>query len=97
MKIAWNTVFKDIDGKEIKESGDKDLTLGRVAINALCQVTQADQSMTGEEKFKLGLLAHKIHTEPEAEFEAEEVSKIKDRIGKLYTPLMVFQAYNLLK
>lgn len=97
MKIQWNTVLKDLEGKELKADGDKELTLARVAINALSQLTQADQAMTGEEKFKLGLLAHKIHSEPEAEFEAEEIAKVKERIGKLYAPFAVFQAYNLLK
>ena len=97
MKIQWTTVLKDMDGKELTAEGSKPLTLARVAINALSQLTQEDQNLGGEAKFKLGLLANKIHTEPEADFEAEEIAKVKERIGKLYAPFAVFQAYNLLK
>lgn len=97
MKIQWQTVLTDLDGQALKVEGDKELTLAKVAINALSQLTQADQNMTGEEKFKLGLLTQKIHSEPDADFEVEEIAKVKDRIGKLYAPLAVFQAYNLLK
>lgn len=97
MKIQWATVLKDMDGKELTAEGSKPLTLSRVAINALSQLTQDDQNLDGEAKFKLGLLANKIYTEPEADFEAEEIAKVKERIGKLYAPFAVFQAYNLLK
>lgn len=97
MKIKWNAVLVDMENKPLKAEGDKDLTLAKVAINALSQITQADASLSGEEKFKLGALAHKIYNEPEAEYEVEEVSKVKERIGKLYAPSAVFQAYNLLK
>ena len=97
MKINWNAVLVDMENKPLKADADKDLTLAKVAINALSQVTQADANLTGEEKFKLGALAYKIHNEPDAEYEVEEVSKVKERIGKLYAPSAVFQAYNLLK
>lgn len=97
MKINWNAVIVDMDNKPLKADGDKDLTLAKVAINALSQLTQADASLSGEEKFLLGALAYKIHNEPEAEYEVEEISKVKQRIGNLYAPSAVFQAYNLLK
>lgn len=96
MKINWSAGFVDLEGKEVKE-GEKVLSLGKVAINALCQVVEGDQAMTGQRKFKLGELANKIVREPDSEFEVEEVATVKERIGKLYAPLMVFQSYNLLK
>jgi hypothetical protein len=96
MKINWSASFNDLEGKEVKE-GERVLTLAKVAINALCNVVEGDQQLTGEKKFKLGELANKINKEPEAEFEVEEIATIKERIGKLYTPLMVFQSFNLLK
>lgn len=96
MKVDWAAGFKDLEGKEIKE-GEKTLSLGRVAINSLCNVVEGDQGMSGEKKFNLGKLADKISSQPDAEFEVEEIATVKERIGKLYTPLMVFQSYNLLK
>jgi hypothetical protein len=102
MKVAWSTVLEDMDGKPIVEGRDADgkdrvLTLGRVAINSLSALSQADQQLSGEEKFKLGALANKIHTEPDAEYEVEEIAKVKDKIGKLYAPYLVFKTYSLLK
>ena len=96
MKVAWSTAITDMDGEEIKD-GAKPLTLARVAINSLTALSQSDQQLSGEEKFKLGQLAFKIHSEPEGEFEVEDVAKVKDKIGKLYAPYIVFKAYSLLK
>lgn len=97
MKIEWGTVFQDMDGKDIKIEGDKPMTLAKVAVSALTNVSEQDRQLTGEEKFKLGQLAFKIHTEPEAEFEVEDISKVKDKIGKFWSPYIVFKAYSLLK
>jgi hypothetical protein len=98
MKINWKTVLTDVAGKEINAENGEPLTLDKVAINALSQLTQQDGQFTGEEKFKLGELAYRVYrADSETEFEVEEIAKIKERIGKLYTPIAVFQAYNLLK
>jgi len=40
MKINWNAVLVDMENKPLKADADKDLTLAKVAINALSQVTQ---------------------------------------------------------
>ena len=97
MKISWDTTFKDLEGKEVLHKPEEELTLKKMAVTALCQMVQQDQQMDGEEKFKLGLLANKISLDPNGEFEVEEVALIKKRIGFLYGPLLVFQAYNALK
>lgn len=98
MKIQWKVILTDVAGKEINAENGEPLTLDKVAINALSQMTQQDSPLSGEEKFKLGALAHKIYlADEETEFEVEEISKVKERIGRLYTPIAVFQAYNLLK
>lgn len=97
MKIAWETTFTDADGKEVQKGKEGALTLKDMATTALHQMVQQDQQMDGEEKFKMGALAHKIISDPSGEFEVEEVALIKKRIGFLYGPLLVFQAYNALK
>lgn len=97
MKVNWDEIMVDMDGEVIKENGDKPLTLGRVAINSLVSLSQADSQLSGEEKFKLGQLAQKIHSEKDAEFEVEEIATVKKKIGQLYAPYIVFKAYSLLK
>lgn len=97
MKVDWNKTFVDIEGKDVLADKENKLTLGKMAITGLCQMVQGDQDVNGAEKFKMGELANKVAHEPDSEFEVEDIAKIKNRIGVLYGPFLVFQAFNALK
>ncbi|MGH2505891.1 MAG: hypothetical protein ACRDHZ_00490 [Ktedonobacteraceae bacterium] len=71
-------------------------TLGDVAIGALTTLTQDDQRLTGEEKFKMDVLARKIYHAKSAALTVDDIKLIKDRIGKLYFPNVVGAAWRLL-
>jgi hypothetical protein len=97
MKINWDTTFLDLEGKPVKHSDDKDMTLKNVSMTALCQMTKQDESLSGIEKYDLGALADKIRKHPDEDYTGKEVETIKKRIGFLYSPTIIFQAYEMLK
>ena len=93
MKINFNQPIKNIQGEEIK-----DLTLKTVSIEALLATFLDEQSLLGEEKTKRYVLATKIYANPEElDLTVEEISKIKQLIGKGYGPLVVGQAWKILE
>ena len=93
MKINFNQPIKNIQGEEIK-----DLTLKTVSVEALLATFSDEQSLSGEEKAKRYLLATRIYANPEdIDLTVEEISKIKQLIGKGYGPLVVGQAWEILE
>ena len=71
------------------------LTLSRVAVNAVLGSLPEDREISGEQKLKRFLLAQKI-LNAEVELELEDVKLIKDRVGKVFGPLIVGRAFLLL-
>lgn len=104
MKLNFNTVLVDHEGKAITDSiaaqsnggVTKDLTLGNAAIYALNSTFQDEQSLDSNEKFNRGRLAYDIYKTPELDLKAEDIAIVKKVIGKLFSPLVVFQAFNIL-
>lgn len=104
MKINFNTVMTDPEGKAITDTiaaqtnGGiaKDLTLGSAAIYALNSSFQDEKDLDGNEKFNRGRLAYDIYKTPELDVKPEDIVIVKKVIGKLYTPLVVYQAFNIL-
>lgn len=101
MKIDFTKVLTAISGKPLEKMEDdkkSDMTLGDAARTALLNlITQADQTISGNEKFKRHQLAEKIYgkTEP-VELSIDEVKKIKDRIGEVCNPVVVGSAWKIL-
>jgi hypothetical protein len=101
--IDFNVTLKDLDGttvvdKTLDAKGEyhtSECTLGRVAANALLAMTEADKGMTGETKVRRYDLAMRVIRGSVA-LKAEEVSEIKQAIGKHYAPLIVGQSWKLL-
>jgi len=77
----------------------KDLTLREVITNSLLAPPpqgQRDQ-MEGAEKARRYYLAMEIHkTKNQIELSVDDVKLIKDEIGRVYPPLIVGQAYEIL-
>ncbi len=80
-----------------------ELTLKALATDALNAICQDEQGMSGgrgisgEEKAKRGLLAIRIYANPEKiDLTTEEVSTIKMLIAKIASPLVYFQALEIL-
>lgn len=97
MNIKFTTVFKTISGKEIKSEDNKILTLGDVCSNALL-ANFKDEEITGKEKLKRFKLAQKIYGVKEpVSIEVEDVALIKELVAKIYSTVIVGQAWELLE
>ena len=96
MKLNVDVILKDLDGNELKD-GEKSVTLKSVIVNALTMLGKNDESMTGPDKFVLYTIAQVVHKGGDIELTAEEIVKIKERVGKFYTPIVVGNVFNLLE
>ena len=95
--INFTTVLHGFDGKAITgPDGKTSLTLGDVAVGALETPIEEDRNMAGSEKFKRDQLARKIYGAKSVELSVEEVALVKERIGKVYGPIVVGPAWSLL-
>lgn len=95
MLINFNAAITDLDSKPIQD-GEKELTLKILSTNALLAPGADDDKLSGDKKVERAVLAQKIHTKGTIDASAEEVSLLKELISKLYTPLAVMRAYELL-
>lgn len=73
-----------------------DCTLRLVAINAIGAQLRGDESMSGEEKFKLYALAQKINGGGVVEVDEKDIGVLKDRIAKAYPVMVVGAAWSIL-
>lgn len=73
------------------------LTLKHAALESLSAIMDEDQRLDQEEKLKRGKLMEKICFSPDSSFTVEEVALIKQRIAKLYNPLVVIAAERLIE
>lgn len=101
MKRDFNQVLIDLEGKPFKDEKKVDLTLRRVVTDALGSTLPGDDSKTGDEKFKLFKLIVKVNDACTkgalADIEAEELTIIKERVGRSWNTLVMGPAYILLE
>lgn len=99
--IDFTVVLKDLDGKPITQQKEVNgpqvgLTLGDTTINAINASLPEDQNLTGVVKFERFELMRKVYKNKSATLTPAEVTIIKERISKLYSPLVIGAAYELL-
>ena len=69
--------------------------LRHVLIQSLLQVTE-DDKQSGDVKFNNYQLANKIHHNNVLDMKAEDVTRLKKLVGKVWGPIIVGQAYEML-
>jgi len=96
--IDFTTALNDLDGAAISDGTDAKtpFTLGDAAVRALVISYDDERSLSPEEKFKRGELAARIHNATALSLKSEEITLLKNLIGKAYSPLIVFRAWPLL-
>ena len=97
--IDFTQVLTGLDSRPILNTDAKPpaaFTLGDVAVNALENQIDEDRNLAGSVKFDRDQLARKIYHAKAAILTAEEIALIKERIGKLYGPLIVGAAWPLI-
>jgi len=72
-----------------------DLTVGKVVFNSLIFLNPDDKA-TPQQKFKRGELARHVYNASEVTLTAEEITMIKDGVGKIYSPLIVYDVFKVL-
>lgn len=93
-KINFSVILTRIGGKPLKDDEDKDLSLAGAAKQALLVL---DDKQTGSEKYNNYCLATKVVNGGIVELKSEDISKIKELIGKYMYPVVVGQAWDLLE
>lgn len=108
VKIEFDQVLKDLEGKPIKEpvkldltgkpekEESKDLTLKTLCINALLANIPNEQ-VTGEKKLERWQTAQLIYKGGEVDITAETIALLKRRIGLIYSVRVSGQAWQMLE
>lgn len=90
--------LKSVSLDEEKKPVSKDLTLKEIVYNSFMgDPIPGDDKLTGKEKKRIWDLAEKIYPGGEVNFELEEVTLMKDRVGQYYLPKIVGPAWKLLE
>lgn len=100
-EIDFTQDLYGIDGSRLQQQVVKDgplepLTLGDVAVVALVSPSDDERNLDPMKKFQRDRLARKIYKNSKAELSPEEVSLIKERIGKIYGPVQIGASWPLL-
>jgi hypothetical protein len=94
MNINPEQKLTDIKGEELKDK-DKSVYAKDIMVNALLV---NDEKAEGTDKMERFLLAKKVsQATNEISLKAEEIVLIKEMVGKVYSPLIVGQIYELLE
>jgi hypothetical protein len=94
--MVWTCSTPVKQGEACPEEAQVLATLSDVAVTALETTTDSDRSMDPMAKFKLDVIAHKIYKNAHAVLPVEDITTIKDRIGKVYGPAQIGAAWPLL-
>ena len=102
MKINFDSAIKNLKGVDMKSIADgkeTPLILKEIVVTALLADVniQGERPETGQEKLKKFKLAQKIEQGGEIDLIAEDISFIKEKVGKTYTTLIVGRVYELLE
>lgn len=99
--IDFSQVLTDQSGKPITTPAPDGqpaapFTLGVAATQALFGSYPDEQNLSGKTKFERGTLAMKLAKGGRVVLSPEDVTMIKDLIGKAYSPLVVMRAWSML-
>jgi hypothetical protein len=100
MKIDFGLPITDLDGKPVEDDG-KPVTLGAISIAALLNGLDDDsgrpERLNAEAKVRQAVLASAIYTASDPiNIKVDDVSLLKERIGRLCGPLVVMRAWTIL-
>lgn len=105
--VDMTAVLTDENGSVIKDewlrprdekdcSKCPDLTLGAAVAHALFYVAPEERDVTGEQKWAWSALAVRIKTDPTAKLTHAEAALIYQRLGRLYSGVVLLRAMPLI-
>lgn len=95
MKVKFDTVLTNLKGEPLKDGKD-DLTAASAIGTAMLATMPDDTSLTSKDKMRMFRLAQVACQGGVQEVPVEDVAFIKERVGKLYGPLVVGRVFELL-
>lgn len=98
MKIKPNTPLKTFNNEQMKSEG-KPVLLRNILINCLMMSDNQNLGLksTPEQKLRAYELGVEITNKEEVDLKAEDITFIKERLGKLYNPLVYGQIVEILE
>lgn len=94
MKINFKRKIRDLDNEVIVDEKGEEFDLKRVCIGALLI---SDESESADRKYKSYLLASKISRKDILDLKSEDITFLKEKVGRNYTALFVGRTYELLE
>ena len=97
MKLNYSQTFKTLEGEDYLDNAQppKILTLEQAIIMSCSAHTQGDENMPALDKYKVGEIAVTVHKG--LDLTSEQVVKVKDRIAKVFTPILVYLIHEALE
>lgn len=95
MLINFDQIMKNMDGTDMLEN-DKSIPMKTFISNALLSV-HLEPNISGMDKFKRGELAKKVYDGGNLEISSEDITMIKDAVGKYYPPLVVLPVFSYIE
>jgi len=95
VKVDLDAKILDLRGKPISDSGTE-MTLSHVICGAMLNTLPTDQDMKVTDKVRMFGLAERAVKGGEQEFSLEDLSFIKERVGRLFGPLVVGRTFSIL-
>lgn len=97
MKIDFEQKILQLNGEGIKTETGESFTLRNACVVSLDAMTEDIKRLSADDKYLRGNLAARIYrTKEPINLKAEEISVLKDVVGKIYGPHIVHEAWNLL-
>ncbi|QOR55296.1 MAG: hypothetical protein SHS37scaffold220_65 [Phage 67_12] len=93
MNRNFDAPMLSLDGKPYTDGA----TLKTVVFSAIQAQVPHDEKMTVDQKMKLYVLAGKVAKGGVVEVTAEDLSLMKERVGLVYPPLTMGEAFRLLE
>jgi len=81
--------LKNFDGEPLKDGKENEIILRTIFTDALLTVTKTSQNETGSLKYKRYKLAGIINSSDTPDLNVDDVKKLKDYVGEMYTPMVV--------
>ncbi len=97
MHINFTRALLTLQGDTLRDEQGKPISLRDVSQNALLGSYPDEENLPGTKKAERWRLAQRLDKGTTVRLTAEEVSLLKDLIGKAYAPLVVGQAYEMLE
>lgn len=97
MKKNFDFILKELNGKPATDAADKPIPASKVLTDALLTLGEKDRDLGGAEKVKRFQLAEKVMGGGLLDYSIDELTMIKDLVGRNFPPLAVGQIWAYLE